>query len=389
MSRSSAQSTRVHALALAVAIVAVACSESSEPEDSNATTGGSAGSSAGTNDGAGTTSGGTGADTTGGASSGTAGTPTSGAGGGNGGSPSNGGASGAALGGGAGEAGESTAGNGALSGSGNGGGGGDSGSAGSSGSAGASGTTNDAVASPGCGTENAASGTFSIDVDGTEREYILKLPDAYDPEHPYPLVFGWHGRMYDAEWVANGEPPLTGPYFGIESEAAGRAIFVAPQALETGWSDQDGRDLAFAMAMVARFEAELCLDRSRIFSTGFSFGAIMTLVLGCAEGDVFRAIAPMSGSLSNGCPAADRPVAYWSSHGTDDTTVTPAQGEAARDEFLARNHCEATSTVTTPEGCLSYDGCDPGYPVTFCTFEGAHVPAPFAGTAIWSFFSQL
>jgi polyhydroxybutyrate depolymerase len=382
MSRSS-QFTRVRALALAVAIVAAACSESSEPEDSTATAGGSAGSSAGTNDSAGTTSGDTGANTSGGASSGTAGTQTSG----NGGSPSNGGASGAAPGGSAGEAGESTAGNGALSGAGN--GGSDSGSAGSSGSAGAAGTTNDAVASPGCGAENAASGTFTVDVDGTEREYILKLPDAYDPEHPYPLVFGWHGRMYDAEWVANGEPPLTGPYFGIESEAAGRAIFVAPQALDTGWSDQNGRDLAFAMAMVARFEAELCLDRSRIFSTGFSFGAIMTLVLGCAEGDVFRAIAPMSGSLSNGCPAADRPVAYWSSHGADDTTVTPAQGEAARDEFLARNHCDATSTETTPEGCLSYDGCDPGYPVTFCTFEGAHVPAPFAGTAIWSFFSQL
>ena len=381
MSRSP-QFTRVHALALAVAVVSAACSESSEPEDSSATAGGSAGSSAGTNDGAGTTSGGTGAGTSGGASSGTAGTQTSG----NGGSPSNGGASGAALGGSAGEAGE-TAGGGAPSGAGN--GGSDSGSAGSSGSAGAAGTTNDAVASPGCGAENAASGTFTIDVDGTEREYILKLPDAYDPEHPYPLVFGWHGRMYDAEWVANGEPPLTGPYFGIESEAAGRAIFVAPQALETGWSDQNGRDLAFAMAMVARFEAELCLDRSRLFSTGFSFGAIMTLVLGCAEGDVFRAIAPMSGSLSNGCPAADRPVAYWSSHGTDDTTVTPAQGEAARDEFLARNHCDATSTETTPEGCLSYDGCDPGYPVTFCTFAGAHVPAPFAGTAIWSFFSQL
>jgi polyhydroxybutyrate depolymerase len=382
MSRSS-QFTRVRALALAVAIVAAACSESSEPEDSTATAGGSGDSSAGTNDSAGTTSGGTGANTSGGASSGTAGTQTSG----NGGSPSNGGASGAAPGGSAGEAGESTAGNGALSGAGN--GGSDSGSAGSSGSAGAAGTTNDAVASPGCGAENAASGTFTVDVDGTEREYILKLPDAYDPEHPYPLVFGWHGRMYDAEWVANGEPPLTGPYFGIESEAAGRAIFVAPQALDTGWSDQNGRDLAFAMAMVARFEAELCLDRSRIFSTGFSFGAIMTLVLGCAEGDVFRAIAPMSGSLSNGCPAADRPVAYWSSHGTDDTTVTPAQGEAARDEFLARNHCDATSTETTPQGCLSYDGCDPGYPVTFCTFEGAHVPAPFAGTAIWSFFSQL
>lgn len=376
-------------MAIAFTLGVAACSQNSDPADSNDVTGGAAGNTAGTNAGGSATSGSSGAGTNAGAGGGAAGSPTSGGAGGSSGVTSNGGTSGAASGGRSGEAGESGAGNGAASGSENAGSGNDAGNAGNGGSAGAAGAPNDAVPSPGCGNETFASGTFTIDVGGTEREYILKLPDDYDPDRPYPLVFGWHGRMYDAEWVANGEPPLTGPYFGIEDEAAGGAIFVAPQALETGWSDQDGRDLAFAMAMVGRFEAELCIDRSRLFSTGFSFGAIMTLVIGCTEGDVFRAIAPMSGSLSNGCPAADQPVAYWSSHGTNDTTVTEAQGEAARDEFLARNHCEATSTPAEPEGCVSYDGCDPGYPVTFCTFDGAHVPAPFAGQAIWSFFSQL
>jgi len=384
----SSRSVRAHALVIAAALVA-ACSEASESDDSshsNAGAAGSAGSNGATGNAAG--SGGTnasgGANANGGASgsgaqAGSAGSNTAG-------TNTSGGSAGAASGGTTGEGDAGNAGTGAEAGSpAAGGAANDAGNAGT----GAAGAPGGAVPSPGCDTENATSGRFTIDVDGTEREYILKLPESYDPSHPYPLIFGWHGRMYDAEWVANGEAPLTGPYFGIESEAAGRAIFIAPQALDTGWSDQDGRDLAFALAMVERSRTELCVDESRLFSTGFSFGAIMTLVIGCTEGDVFRAIAPMSGSLSNGCPASDQPVAYWSSHGTQDTTITPAQGEAARDEFLARNHCEATSQPSEPEGCVRYDGCDPGYPVSFCTFEGAHVPPPFAGEAIWSFFSQF
>lgn len=244
--------------------------------------------------------------------------------------------------------------------------------------------------SEGCQTTQAVeSGRFTIVVDGTDREYIVKLPEAYDPSRPHPLIFGWHGRMYDAEWVANGEPPLTGPYFGIEAEAGGEAIFVAPQALSTGWSNEGGRDIAFTKAMLSRFEAELCIDTSRVFSAGFSFGAMMTIGIGCELADKFRAIAPMSGSLGNGCPEPRRPMAYWTSHGLSDTTIRPEQGEAARDEFIARNHCDSASLPTEREGCLAYENCDTGYPVTWCTFDGAHEPPPYAGSAIWSFFKQF
>lgn len=232
-------------------------------------------------------------------------------------------------------------------------------------------------------------GRLTIDVGGTEREYILKLPDDYDPTHPYRLILGWHGRMYDADWVANGEAPLTGPYFGIEAESNGEAIFVAPQALSTGWSNEGGRDIAFTKAMLARFESELCIDESRIFSAGFSFGAMMTISIGCELADTFRAIAPMSGSLGNGCPEPKRPIAYWASHGLSDTTIRPEQGEAARDEFIQRNHCDNTSHPADREGCVEFENCDPGYPVTWCTFEGVHEPPPFAGPAIWEFLRQF
>jgi len=245
------------------------------------------------------------------------------------------------------------------------------------------------VPSPGCSAaEPPASGRFSIDVEGTQREYILKLPESYQPAEPYRLIFAWHGLMYSADWVASGDPPATGPYFGIEAEAQGSAIFVAPQALSGGWSNQDGRDVAFLDAMLQVLLAELCIDESRIFSTGFSFGGIMTLTLGCERSETFRAIAPMSGSLRNDCPG-NQPVAYWSSHGDVDMTITIAEGEMARDAFVERNGCSSETLEAEPAGCVSYQGCSEGHPVTWCVFSGAHEPPPFAGVAIWSFFEQF
>jgi poly(3-hydroxybutyrate) depolymerase len=266
-----------------------------------------------------------------------------------------------------------------------------SGSGGSAGSGGRSGGAGGApMPSAGCGRANPpASGRFSIDVSGTMREYILKVPAGYDPSRPYRLILAWHGFMYSANWVSNGDPPQTGPYFGIESQAAGAAIFVAPQALETGWSNQNGRDVAFADAMIARFQDELCVDRSRIFSTGFSIGATMTITLGCTRSDVFRAIAPMSGTLQMGCAAGGRPVAYWASNGDADSTVTPATGRTVRNEFATRNGCRADIAPTDRAGCEANQGCPAGYPVTFCVFSGAHVPPPFAGEAIWSFLQPF
>lgn len=308
------------------------------------------------------------------ASGGSAGRPATGGRSGIGGSPATGGraGSGGAAGGGA---------TGARTG-GAGGGGGASG--------GMTGTSTTAVPSEGCGKPPPADGRQNIDVGGTSREFILKIPDDYDNNHPYRLIFGFHGAKYNDDWVATGVAGasgtnLSGPWFGLEAASSGSAVFVAPQASGSGWGEND---LPFVDAMVKQFEAELCIDKSRIFSTGFSMGAIMTLTLGCNRADVFRGIAPMSGRLPTSCPNT-QPLAYWSSHGTSDTTIRPADGEAARDAYVKRNHCTSQTSTPNDNNCVTYQGCDAGYPVTWCTFPGVHDPAPFAGPEIWSFLAPL
>jgi poly(3-hydroxybutyrate) depolymerase len=279
-----------------------------------------------------------------------------------------------------------TAGNGGTAGAGTAGTGTGGGAAGRGGAGGGGG-----AATSGCGTSTSLqSGRASIDVSGTTREYILALPSGYDANHPYRLIFGFHWSGGVANDVASGQI-IGGPYYGLQSRSAGSAIFVAPEGLNKGWANTGGGDIAFVKAMLAYFEANLCIDQSRIFSTGFSYGGMMSDEIGTEMGDVFRAIAPMSDACySGGCKASNNhPIAVWMAHGDNDMTVPLADGMTALNKFLTKNGCGTQTTPVNPSPCVQYQGCMAGYPVTWCQFSGGHMPWSPAPDAVWAFFSQF
>ncbi|WP_437324469.1 RICIN domain-containing protein [Sorangium sp. So ce381] len=274
-----------------------------------------------------------------------------------------------------------TSGSGATSGSGGGGGAGGAGGSGGSGGGGGSPGTRSA----GCGIPTSlTSGNRTINVNGTTRQYVLDIPANYDPNRAYRLVFGWHWRGGSANDVVNNG------YYGLKALANGSTIFVSPNGIDNGWANTGGRDVAFARAMVDSLKANLCVDTSRVFATGWSFGGMMSNALGCDMPDVFRAIAPMSGALYSGCNQSNtQPVAVWMSHGLSDSVVPISAGRAALDVFVRKNGC---STETSPVGsnsCVAYQGCREGYPVHRCEFPGDHQTPSFASSAIWSFFTQF
>jgi poly(3-hydroxybutyrate) depolymerase len=243
---------------------------------------------------------------------------------------------------------------------------------------------------------------YSIDVGGTMREYILAVPTNYEPTRPYRLIFGWHPLGGSAQQVAG-----TGNngYYGLRGASNGAAILVAPEGLpfqgtSLGWANTGGRDIAFLRAMLERFKSELCVDEARVFSTGFSFGGMMSFAVGCAG--LARAIAPMAGnSMVSGCENGSMPVAVMGFHGDDDTVVSIDGGRRGRDIFVQRNqcmqqsmpaastYCDGLSQNNQPCSCVSYQGCSEGYPVTWCEFNGGHTPAPNSAATLWSFFSQF
>jgi len=269
------------------------------------------------------------------------------------------------------------------------------GSVGDTGGAGAARGTGDArmtSRSNGCGVTNApADGRQTIDVAGMQREFIVAVPDGYDANTAHKLIFAWHGQTITASHIdAIG-------YYGLESLAGGTSIFVAAQGLDTstgvggvGWDNMNGRDIAFTRAMLAQLRASYCIDNDRIFAVGMSYGGIMSNNVGCAMGDEFRAIAPMAGLGPIGVPMpCVEQVAVWMAYGDMDQLVPANYIDRSRDHWVGANHCDATTQPIGGNGCVAYDGCDAGHPMTWCSFAGGHTAPSFASAEIWAFFSQF
>jgi polyhydroxybutyrate depolymerase len=222
------------------------------------------------------------------------------------------------------------------------------------------------------------------------RQFYVALPDDYDPTQLYRLIFAWHYYGDTAFDLANSD------FYGIPPLLPD-AIYVAGQGLPdstgmNGWANANGRDIAFTRAMIAWMESAFCVDPARIMSTGMSYGGQMTDLIGCQMPDVFRALGVMSGSLTSFGPAycISHEVAAWITHGTADTMIDISLGETALYQFLADNHCASTSQAVDPSPCVSYDGCDTGYPVVWCPVVGeGHAIPSFAAAGIASFFGQF
>jgi poly(3-hydroxybutyrate) depolymerase len=266
-------------------------------------------------------------------------------------------------------------------------------SAGQPSTGGSPGAAGSGPASMGCGSANTTSPcgtkgtTCSVDISGTPRTYYVQLPSNYDAATPHRLIFQFH------PWGGSADQALT--MYKLNS-AIPDAIYVTPQGLDAGgngpgWANTDGVDIAFTKAMLADVQGKYCVDNSRIFSVGFSYGGMMSFAVACEMSDVFRAIAPMSGALYSdpGCKGTGPHIAMWGSHGTSDTVVPIENGRAGRDKVLQQNHCGTTTTPVDPSPCVKYEGCDAGYDVTWCEWDGPHGIPSFGSSAIATFFKQF
>lgn len=392
--------SRLRSILLTLAILGAACSSSGSSSGSGGATGtGGANSQGGTTGTGGNAPGSGGQAGTGGhvdPGTGGAGTGGSSAGGqgGSAGAAASGGAAGAAPTGSggnsaAGGAAGARAGSGGNSGSGGTGGAGHAGSGGTSasggaaghgsgGSTGAAGANGDAKPSAGCGkTRTLQNGTITLTSGGSSRNYILHAPSGYDSSHPYRLVFAYAWSGGSSNDVASSN------YFTFSTLDSQGTIFVAPNASD-GAGTWSNADLAFTDAILAQIEGDLCVDQTRVFASGFSFGGGMAIAIACTRADVFRAVAFFSGAdLTNSCPATlTKPIAYYASQASQDRGSLPVDspiiGETVQAKFAALNGCTAVPASTTypasgqPHTCTHYQGCSAGHPTEYCVFNGPH-----------------
>ncbi|MFI6735211.1 cellulose binding domain-containing protein [Nonomuraea sp. NPDC050451] len=265
------------------------------------------------------------------------------------------------------------------------------------------------AASAGCGkAPGLASGTRSIQTSGKNRSYILKIPDNYDVNHPYRLVFGFHWLGGTATDVATGQTVQRDvwAYYGLLRLANNSTIFVAPQGFNNGWGNSNGEDLTFVDDMVRQIEGALCVDTTQLFATGFSYGGAMSYALACARANVFRAVAVQSGGQLSGCSGGTQPIAYMGIHGIRDNVLNISGGRSLRDRFVRNNGCTTQSPPEPAQGSLThrittYSGCSAGHPVVWAAFDEGHIAAPqdnaggdsgsrtWVPAEVWKFFTQF
>jgi poly(3-hydroxybutyrate) depolymerase len=255
---------------------------------------------------------------------------------------------------------------------------------------------------------------ISISAANMQRRYILSVPTNYDNKHAYKLVISFHQR--DGNDIQN----YSWQYYGLLPVSNNTTIFVAPNGQLNGapcagtgngesgcgWPNPNNSDLALADAVVAQIEENFCVDTNRIFATGWSFGGAMSYETACARplgaaNGYLRAVAVYSGSAqitAGPCPPHSA-VAYYASHGTNDTVLPYSGGVSMAQNFATANGCTwaTPAQATGSHVCTSIAGCTSGYPVEFCSFVGGHTPFPDTGQnpgswgpgEAWRFLNQF
>lgn len=235
-------------------------------------------------------------------------------------------------------------------------------------------------------------GYVTIQSSGQNRGFALRLPENYDKSKPYPLFFGFHwngGTSKDVD--TGGTNGYSMAHFGLQALSKNGAFFVAPQGNGNGWGNGGGADLKFVDDMVKLIEDNYCIDESRIFTNGFSYGGGMSYGLACARASVFRAAAIYEGAQLSGCDGGKDPIALWQMVGLTDTTCGMNLATPIRDRFVQNNGCTAQNPPqpanpppylkTGGHICTDYAGCSAGHPLRWCVHQSGHGNAVVDGSS--------
>lgn len=208
-----------------------------------------------------------------------------------------------------------------------------------------------------------------------DRSFELFVPAGLDTSKPVPLVLNFHGAT--PTFIDASESHAL---IAEMNAAATRDGYVVayPQALVFGDTQRwqyasESSDVDFVDALLAELSAKLCVDPDRIYSTGFSSGAVFSYILACVRSEVFAAIAPVAGNLEfEGCEPPE-PVAIIAFHGTEDQRNSYEAAVSTIDVFASLGGCSAETETVYQKGdatCVARVGCAPGRAVRLCTIDG-------------------
>lgn len=273
--------------------------------------------------------------------------------------------------------------------------------------------------SPACHRPHQA-GQFSqaFTFEGKSRTYQLYVPGAYTGTTKVALVFNFHGFGSNAvKQMAYGDFKPEAAQHDFLIVAPDGQVSPAGRHFNIGGEPGLQDDVTMVGSLLSHIEATLCVDTSRVYSTGMSDGGAMTSVLACVDSDKFAAFAPVAVIIYCASPKS-RPVALEAFDGTADPIV-PFYGGAvhccggsvlgskpvAMANWAAHDHCNPKFTDTrlaTQVVRRTWSGCASSAATVFYIIEGGghtwpgSIPIPSLGLTtkqinasreIWKFFS--
>ena len=271
------------------------------------------------------------------------------------------------------------------------------------------GLKNDPVPSSGCGKDapnlnyqyRGDKPYFEFKWSKGTRTVRIDVPKSYDKNKPYKLIFGmqcmggWAGGVQDEG------------YYGLKPlDKNETAIFVAPEGNgnQAPWAQDDY--LLFD-ELLAMLESSFCIDSSRVFSTGFSYGSMFSNGLSWNHQDVLRAVAVYETAERNiWLPQRqNKGIGWMGVLGLDDNLCTPEMGRAARDIILtlnseggsAKNERAEEAQRNAAHKCYDYTTVEERFPVRWCTQSGGHIwdhkdpgqQKSWVPETTWDFFSKF
>ena len=172
--------------------------------------------------------------------------------------------------------------------------------------------------------------TKTLTHDNVNRNYLVYIPDSYDSEIDYPLMFVFHGFGGIATQFINNADMR-------DLAESNNFIVVYPQGLDlagTGshWNcsnpsadnKSDVDDIGFIENLIDQLIVDYpVIDSKRIYAAGYSNGGFMSYYLAC-NSKKFAAIGSVAGTmLDDSYQSCDAqfPTAMINIHGTDDFDV--------------------------------------------------------------------
>jgi polyhydroxybutyrate depolymerase len=221
-------------------------------------------------------------------------------------------------------------------------------------------------------------------VAGEQRSYLVDAPSA-PADRPLPLVLAFHGFRGDASgfrwWAGWGTRARAEGFIAVHPEGHDGVRLLGTTG--RGWDlrPDETRDAGFVRALLDTLEEEHCVDRRRVFATGFSNGGFFASLLGCVLADRLAAVASVSGAMDLRACTPARPIPVLLIQGRKDRIVSVELVRGARDWWARAERC---GRAEARAGCERFDGCMAD--VMYCEGPQAHRWPGDATRRIWSFF---